>query len=102
MYARKSHQASWVIRPGHDGYAPDGSRKDKQAGNTPSETYIINLSKTANKLYVNYLHPVSTFREGLDHEFLVLLFPPSILWVRTNHRPDIILDVLLLSDLVMY
>src|SRR5712691_2263159 len=97
-----SHQASSVIRPGHDGYALDGSRKDRQAGNAPSETCIIDLSKTAKKSSFGCLHPVSTFCEDLDHQFLVLLFPPSVLWIRIDDGPDIILDVLLLSALVVY
>ena len=50
-----------------------------------------------------YVHPVSSFREHLNHEFLVLC-PPSPhdrLRIRVDDRLDIVHDVLLLPTLVV-
>src|SRR5258708_18642903 len=50
-----------------------------------------------------HLHSISSFSEDLNDEFLILLLPPphDHLRVRVNDRPNIVLDILLLSAFIM-
>ena len=52
-------------------------------------------------LGIGGLHAVGVFDENIDHELLVLRFPPSVPWVLVHDRLDIFLDILHLPALVV-
>ena len=90
-----------VIRSGHVGYALGGSHEGGGSGNTPTETYVVGMSKTYHETNDDALHPVRFFGEDVNDQLLVLCVPHSHAWVRTNNRLDIVVDVSHLSTLVM-
>ena len=52
-------------------------------------------------LGVGVSHAVGALCERIDHEVLVLRFPPSVPLVLVDNRLDVLLDVLHLSSLVV-
>jgi hypothetical protein len=99
MSVHTSHRVSLVTRTAHAGYVLDGSREDTPTGNTPNGTYM-NM-RIIKGLDVGVLHAIGTLCKRIDHELLVLRFPPSVPLVLVDNRLDVLLDVLHLSSLVV-
>src|SRR5580658_5040024 len=50
-----------------------------------------------------HIHPVSSFRERLNHNFLVILLPSLhvCIRIRVNDRPNIVCNIFLLSSFIV-
>ena len=68
----------------------------------PTEPTSQVRAKVVNKLGIRCLHSVGAFCEDVDDYLLVLRSPTSVLRIRIYDGPDIILDILDLSLLVVY
>jgi hypothetical protein len=95
-----SYRVFLVICTVHVGYAPDGSREDRLAGNIPIGIYYT-YESVIKILGIDVLHAVSIFCEHINHPLLVLRFPPSAPWVIVDDRLDVVPDVLHVTDLVV-
>ena len=77
MFARMFRLMSPVIPSGHVVYAMEGSHEGGGSGNTPTETYVVGMSKSYHELNTDVLHPVSIFGEYVNGQLLVFCFPLS-------------------------
>src|ERR1700679_2867606 len=96
-----SRPASMASRLVHAGCVPVCNRRCKPTDNLPIGTYVTKMSESHQGFCTEALHAIGLFCEDVDHQLLVLRFPPSILRMRVNDRLDVVLNVSLLSALVM-
>ena len=102
MSAHKSRQVFLVIRTAHAGCVLGGSREDIPTGNTPTGTYITGGERELSiNLGNNAVHAIGVFGERIDHELLILCFPPSVPLILDDDRLYVVLDVLQLPPLVV-
>ena len=102
MSVHRSRRVFLVIRTVHAGCALGGSREDTPTGNTPTGTYSTeNERESSINLGNSAVHAIGIFGERIDHELLILCFPPSVPWILADDRLYVVLDVLQLAPLVM-
>ena len=97
-----SRPETLAIRPRCDGRLVEDSNEAFPADRTPNDT-CSHYSTEITAVDQFNLHSVRSFRERLDHKFLVLL-PPSLhdlLRIRVDNRPNIVCNILLLSSFVV-
>ena len=98
----KSHQASPVVRPERAGCVREGNVEGKRFDNKPIGTYVESEKESRmNVQIVNDLHSVRFIDQRVDHQFLIIRFPSSHIWIRVYNILDIVLDVLPLFALIM-
>ena len=99
--AHMSRPASLASRIVQAGYLRVCRCKCSPADNLPTGTYVTEMSESHQEFCIEALHAIGLFCEDVDHQLLVLRFPPSSLSMRVNDRLDVVFDVSLLSALVM-